>query len=80
MDWKSLGKKLLASFDWKGALASVYKSDLRPYLAKKVLDSTSKWDDVAFGLVDQLLTKLVDEQLLANEKSVSEMIELAKHA
>lgn len=66
MDWKKLGKKLLAQLDWKELLLDVYKG-LRPQIAAKVNDSSSKWDDMAFTYCDALVLKFLGDDALAGE-------------
>lgn len=73
MDWKKLGKQLLDMIDWKAMLGMAYK-EVRPLIAKKVNESSSKWDDWAFEMVDRLILKFVDEHLLDAEKSREDLI------
>jgi hypothetical protein len=70
-------KKYLALLNWEKLLAQAYK-DLRPYLAKKVLDSKNKLDDMAIVALDNLVEKYLDPKVLDGEKSVQDLIEAAK--
>ena len=74
-DWKSL----LASLPWLELLAGAYKG-LRPYIAKKVLDSESKWDDLALDMADGLAKKFLGDNLLEDEKDAKALVAAAKSA
>jgi len=67
-DWK----KLLGLIPWQMILSEAYKA-LRPWIAEKVNDSESKWDDVAFDLLDKLVLKFLPD-LLDKEKGSSDLI------
>jgi len=67
-DWK----KYLGLIPWKTILAEGYKA-VRPWIAEKVNDSESKWDDVAFDLLDKLVLNFMPD-VLDGEKEPKELI------
>lgn len=51
---KETALEMLKGMQWEKVLWSAYETSLKPMLAKKVLDSESKVDDVIFKGVDKL--------------------------
>ena len=72
MDFKQILKDVAAKIDWKKLLAGAYNA-VRPAIAKKVNETASKWDDVAFDMADKLVARLL-EGALEGEKSSVELI------
>ena len=60
--------KLLKSFNWKKIAYNAYQA-VREDLAKKVLDSESKWDDMALNAIDVLVNKFLKEDAPVAETS-----------
>ena len=50
--------KIIKELPWKDILLKSYEG-LRPHLEKKVLDTESKWDDMALASIDTLVAKFL---------------------
>ena len=73
-----VGRSIAIVNNRKPLIGGLYKG-FRETIAKKVNDSESKWDDVAFNMVDKLVSQFLDLDL-SKEKSAAVLIDEKKAA